>query len=63
MFSTRLRLSGMLALAHPTIRAGDRPYPRSLIAGTVAFACRDPAELRGNAKYRREELFGGALHE
>jgi hypothetical protein len=34
-------------LAHPTIRADDWPHPRSVIAGTDAFVCRDLAELRG----------------
>ena len=34
-------------LAHPTIRAADRPYPRSVMAGTDAFVCRDLAGLRG----------------
>ena len=34
-------------LAHPTIRADDWPYPRSVIAGTDAFVCRDLAGLRG----------------
>jgi hypothetical protein len=34
-------------LARPTIRADDWPYPRSVIAGTDAFVCRDLAGLRG----------------
>src|SRR5713101_9217514 len=32
-------------LAHPTIRADDWPYPRSVIAGTDAFVCRDPGGI------------------
>src|SRR6516165_6128244 len=37
-------------LAHPPIRAADRPYPRSVIAGTDAFVCRDLAGLRGRTR-------------
>src|SRR5882762_8236507 len=33
-------------LAHPTIRNDDRSYPRSVIAGTDALACRDLVGLR-----------------
>ena len=36
--------------AHPPIRAADRPYPRSVIAGTDAFVCRDLAGLRGRTR-------------
>jgi Adenylate and Guanylate cyclase catalytic domain/SAM domain (Sterile alpha motif) len=37
-------------LSHPTIRAADRPYPRSMIAGTVA--CEGTVE-----KYVGDEIF------
>src|SRR6202030_2363612 len=33
-----------------SIRAADRPYPRSVIAGTDAFVCRDLAGLRGRTR-------------
>jgi hypothetical protein len=37
---------GHARLTHPTIRDDDRSYPRSMIAGRVALACRDLIGLR-----------------
>ena len=46
-------------LAHPTIRAADRPYPRSVIAGTDALVCRDLVGLRGRTRDVMRFLWNG----
>ena len=39
--------------------AADRPYPRSVIAGTDAFVCRDLAGLRGRTRDVMRFLWNG----
>ena len=46
-------------LAHPAIRVDDWPYPRSVIADTDAFVCRDLAGLRGRTDNVMRFLWNG----